>query len=303
MTPGATDVMEAGEFPSPGLFQVKAVHRRSVAAGAAYPTIEPSAKLASQAFMPSPADLSSPGLQLGYAEAVGDIDPLADPLADGWRGMNRARVRHGEAGGLDPLPREIKPLKRKQPSHKHDLGDAPHTVYDYPAPTAWTNGVYQTDGDTGRAVDVSIDGKGNISLGNPSHTYNPDPASRRSKLRVPYPFVLMMLINVYTETHDFVSAIHKAIPKGYRARAPEGKRLKLSTMLGRILAHQDKINWKQAAKNVISNEIEDRIIGRTQRAANRAPFGGSGRGAGTVVADGDQAYGGVSKSLDWVFGG
>lgn len=62
----------------------------------------------------------------------------------------------------------------------------------------------------------------------------------------------------YSEVNDFVESLYKGLPKKYRKMHP-------NTVLGRYEAvyfHFDKINWEIAIRELLLNEVQDRIVGR-----------------------------------------
>lgn len=123
-------------------------------------------------------------------------------------------------------------------------------------------------------------------FGPPTHEWAPPSGFvREKKLKANYGTLFRFLINAYTETHDFVSAIHKALPKKSQCKAPFGKRLTLSCMLQHLYDHLDQVDWYEAAGNVFENMAQDAMIGLANRGANRAFSGYTGRSvAGQGVA-------------------
>ena len=80
------------------------------------------------------------------------------------------------------------------------------------------------------------------------------------------------LVNLVTESADFINAIHKALPPKYRAKRTwhtdpkTGKRYTSAPTVYEktkaILEHTDKVDWAQAAKNAINNAAQDAFFGR-----------------------------------------
>lgn len=115
-------------------------------------------------------------------------------------------------------------------------------------------------------------------------------------------------MNVITESCDAIESLYDALPKEhqkryYYKRTADGKVVKpgdkafnnpntkwikpsCQNQLRQVYNKFDHIEWDEAAKNLIENEIEDQVIGRSAKAANRAfnrtsgarGFGGLGLG-------------------------
>lgn len=88
---------------------------------------------------------------------------------------------------------------------------------------------------------------------------------------VPLQHIVARIANGVTETKDFIDAIHDALPKQYQARAPNRGRWVRSeappqAKAAAIYTHINKIDWKEAWKNVLENQVEDMVIGKSNKA-------------------------------------
>lgn len=92
--------------------------------------------------------------------------------------------------------------------------------------------------------------------------------------------------HVLTEALDLLEALHDALPKDYQAKAVfKGGKWWNATPQAKaeaIYNNFDKMNLNDAVKNLIANEIGDRILGRANarvdQALNRTPIGRITRG-------------------------
>lgn len=70
-----------------------------------------------------------------------------------------------------------------------------------------------------------------------------------------------------TELDDFIDNIFEALPKSVQKKlkgrkTPQGK-------LKHIYDNFDKVDWTEAGKNIAKNHIEDKLMGRALKEANR----------------------------------
>lgn len=79
---------------------------------------------------------------------------------------------------------------------------------------------------------------------------------KKVKLIGPIGSALAAGFHALTEWKDFVESIHAALPKKYQSK-DKG----LLPMENAIWKHFDKIDWDEAARNVLWNWVEDKIIG------------------------------------------
>lgn len=79
---------------------------------------------------------------------------------------------------------------------------------------------------------------------------------KKVKLIGPIGTALAAGFHALTEWKDFVESIHAALPKKYQSK-DKG----LLPMENAIWKHFDKIDWDEAARNVLWNWVEDKIIG------------------------------------------
>lgn len=80
------------------------------------------------------------------------------------------------------------------------------------------------------------------------------------------------LVNLVTESADFINAVHKALPPKYQAKRTwdtdplTGRRFTHAPSVYEktkaILEHSDHVDWGQAAKNAINNAAQDAFFGR-----------------------------------------
>lgn len=86
----------------------------------------------------------------------------------------------------------------------------------------------------------------------------------------------------WTEANDFMTALHKALPEELQVKKYyKGKRIKpgWKDVWNTVYQHFDKINWKKAAYEVGMNQLEDYIIGKMSKQADKnllpRPSGGA----------------------------
>jgi hypothetical protein len=60
-----------------------------------------------------------------------------------------------------------------------------------------------------------------------------------------------------TEVNDFIESLADALPDGKCKNLPGFQRAAC------VASRWDEIDWWQAAKNVIANEVEDQVVGRS----------------------------------------
>lgn len=128
------------------------------------------------------------------------------------------------------------------------------------------------------------------------HKFEPAPDSTRElKLRTRYAQVFKKGMNIFTESNDAISAVHKAMPKRCRKsrtwRGADGKwhRARTDAMLRDIKNCAGDINVIKALANVVFNQIQDRAVGMSNRALNDRTGGVfgrsvSGQGLGTGLS-------------------
>lgn len=85
--------------------------------------------------------------------------------------------------------------------------------------------------------------------------------------------VLQKLAHAGTEAVDYIDSFHEALPKSVQAKPvfKGGKWWKASPQakVEAVLKNFDALDWNDVVKNLIKNEIEDRILGRSNAGANR----------------------------------
>lgn len=77
--------------------------------------------------------------------------------------------------------------------------------------------------------------------------------------------IVRAIINGSTEFYDVVAALYKAIPKEHRPPAFSG-----IARARAVWSHLDQIDWNQAMKNLLANQIEDFLYGSQGRFGKRA---------------------------------
>lgn len=130
------------------------------------------------------------------------------------------------------------------------------------------------------AISVETDGKRWIQ--HEAHVFTRPAGGRQKKLRVmPGVAAYKVLAGAFTETNDFIEAIWSTLPRSRRrAGLTKTGNRRTDSMLRDIYRGWEHIDWSRALGNVLSNELEDRMIGRQQRVMN-ALTQTSGQGQGT----------------------
>lgn len=114
----------------------------------------------------------------------------------------------------------------------------------------------------------------------------PGPGTKEVKLMPRSVMVAVRLMHAATEGLDFLDAVHKALPKEFQAKAyrKDGKWWNATPQdrARAIYDNLDKLNWNDAALNLLKNEVGDRILGRANakadKALNNSPIGRITRG-------------------------
>lgn len=125
----------------------------------------------------------------------------------------------------------------------------------------------------------------------------PKPREREVKLKSRIPRALLGLQKVYheyTEAVDVIDALYEAINATSRKQWEKKKKAALKELglkqvinpvdkLGFMYDHLDQINWDQAIKNILKNQIEDAVVGNANNYAKRwADQNGITLGPGTT---------------------
>lgn len=186
-----------------------------------------------------------------------------------------------------------------------DEGVAPDAPSPNPIPQRPPRPFVPPRGQDDDVVFVPVEGSPETQVGyqRNSHTYQPAPVrTREVKLRANTRTLAYRILNVMTETHDFISAVHKALPKRCRRsrswKDKDGKwrRALASSMMRDIYNCAGDLNIQKAIIYVVANGLQDLAVGRLNRALNER----SGLLGGTT---GIQGYGTrVGKGLgesDW----
>jgi len=150
----------------------------------------------------------------------------------------------------------------------------------------------------------------------PEHQYRPPPRrAKEIKLKARGFFAFKKAFGTFTEGHDFVGALHDALPaECRRSRTWQDKKGKwhrklMSSMLRDLWNCSNQIDIAKAAYNLAANQVEDYVIGRISRQLNNstgAMFGSTGvQGAGTRLTGGNRgdaaewnAFAGLSAAKD-----
>lgn len=109
---------------------------------------------------------------------------------------------------------------------------------------------------------------------------------REKKVKMNPGGMFRALMGAFTETADFIEAIHGALPKHLQRsrtwKGADGKwhRKLVSSMMRDLVNNWEKVDITQAMRNVVANEIQDQMIGMMARKGNKAGnvlgFGGQG---------------------------
>ena len=135
--------------------------------------------------------------------------------------------------------------------------------------------------------DVSVNTTVSLNLGvrQARGYHNKLPPGNRTKEKkgianVP-PGLLSVLLGQITEANDYVKAVYKALPANVRRwKGRDGRwrdhDITPQDQLQRIWENADKLDVGEVVKNLVANEIEDRILGRVGRnlrdAINENPY-------------------------------
>lgn len=171
----------------------------------------------------------------------------------------------------------------------------------------------------GSADDVIFTPDGHVSTitrGRNSHRFLPaPPKAREVKLRANTRRLAYKILSALTEFHDFVGAVHKALPKRCKKsrtwRDKEGKwhRALVTSMARDIYNCAGDINIQRAIINVVANSLQDLAVGHANRAANeRTGMLGSSlgvQGLGTRVSRASSNDSGhwskpITDAGDWI---
>lgn len=117
----------------------------------------------------------------------------------------------------------------------------------------------------------------------------PPLGTKEKKLRAigAYAAIAQKAMQATTEGLDYLDALHDALPDKFKARPKWTKELGWRAASPQAKARAlydnfDQINWNEAVKNLIFNEVGDRILGRANAKAdkflNNTPFGRITRG-------------------------
>lgn len=198
---------------------------------------------------------------LGLLGVPGAPLPVTQPTARDVEISNMVKMLMGVRESEEPArPPKVRPPPLPPPWARPEYGQAFEPV----------SGVY--DGGQWRKA--------------PPHVYRRYPG-RMKKLKVSGVAwrAFSMIMGAFTETNDFVNAIWKSMPRSQRhaGLTSTGNR-RTDSMLKDIVNGWDTIDWDQAIANVVANEVEDAIIGRTARTLNAASVS-SGPGFGTMTHD------------------
>lgn len=193
----------------------------------------------------SPPDINDPWTPPRWLPAV---DPLSIPIT-------------APPFVPAPLPWPIVPARRTNPNRSpreqtQRGNEAPGKLPELPGPNAGVVVRSVTQPLQGLRLDVAIDTRLAV---------NPTPKGPRVKeakliLAASKRSLAAMLMNAATESNDFLTAIHKALPDHCKSKRtnPVGKARD-------IYACFSEINWPKALCNVAKNEFEDNLYGRGGR--------------------------------------
>lgn len=86
--------------------------------------------------------------------------------------------------------------------------------------------------------------------------------------------VLQKAVHATTELLDHLDSFHDALPKQFQAKGGfiKGLGFRNATPQAKaqaVMQNFDKLDWNEVVKNIIANEIEDRILGRANAKADR----------------------------------
>lgn len=97
------------------------------------------------------------------------------------------------------------------------------------------------------------------------------------------------LINLLTETDDFIKAVYRALPKKYRPRGKVGA----AEQMRAIIVNYDKLNYSRAAQNVLVETLIDHIVGKIHR--KRTDITLKNDLSGNALIDSQRTSGAVSR--------
>lgn len=206
-------------------------------------------------------DYPYPRFGMQFASASMGLGPFTAPAGDPHpdqaphrlqQAFERALAEAAAARGLLDADSDLSVTVRETPAPAPDLS-TPNNPWDNP----WFNEV-RLNGD------IQV-GSGGASIVPPSFQYSRPPAGvREKKLKVNTRLAPFLIINALTESIDFTKAIWEALPAKYR----KAKGTRIDYMLADLWRHWDKIDWREAAYNLVENTVEDNLIGRVNRYAN-----------------------------------
>lgn len=192
--------------------------------------------------------LSLPGMGL----------PSGNPSPRVWEAVQTVREVLGLREAVSPRPRP-----RPRPA---------------PAPAPWARPEYS------QALGaLSLGYESNRWSYEPPHTYTRD-SRRTKKLKIGGAVwrAFSWVMNIFTETNDFVKAIWETLPRSCRkAGLTKTGNRRTDSMIRDLHRCWDRIDWNQAIANLIANHVEDAIIGRISSAMNSLSMA-SGQGLGTT---------------------
>lgn len=229
----------------------------------------------------SAAVANRPDIQLGSNFKV---SPYALPS------MFTALQPFEQMARLDPVPKSLQEAMHEL-SLRTDTGVSRRVEYPplpvLPAPQLRTSPYTSTavlQGPRGQAVDLVLSqprgptgrGPARVSTRPTDHRWSkPRPGKREAKVMANNRAAALLVFGAVTEFGDFVGAIHDALPKEARRsrtwRDKDGKwhRARIDSQLRDIYANLDKVDWYEALVNLVANEVEDRLIGKVNRQANK----------------------------------
>lgn len=140
-----------------------------------------------------------------------------------------------------------------------------------------------------QAVGIVFGNGGVVGTTAPHQDAPPPPGAKERKLKTRWAAVAKRIgFNAVTEFGDFVGALHDALPAKYRRsrtwRDKNGKwhKRRIDSMLRDLFLGWEAVDLKMAFNNIIANEIEDLVIGTTNKFLNRGSQS-SGWGLGTQL--------------------
>jgi len=128
------------------------------------------------------------------------------------------------------------------------------------------------------------------------HRFTRYRGGRMKKLRMPVFWALRAIINLATETADAIRELWKALPADRRRGHPR----KVTSMVQDLWRNWGRIDWREAIFNLLANNAEDLLIGKSNRAINRASIA-SGPGLATTfgnIFDPGHRYGSSEHATD-----